>query len=534
MHLSLLGSVELLGAGTAGTGPPSGRQRQLLAALGSRPGEVVAADQLVEWLWGHEGPADPAAALRTVVSRTRRLLEPPLTIETTDLGYRLRCPPDHLDVARFVDLVEAARIAAPADAEQATRHALGLWRGEPFGGLDHVDLLEARARLGALRVEAIETRIEALTDLGRHREAIALAEPHVRAHPERERPVAALMRCLFAAGRQSDALEHYRALRRRLVDTLGVEPSAELAALELAVLRQDPDLAGPGRSVAAEGVGQAVRFCRTADGTQIALAISGEGPPLVKAANWMTHLDHDGRSPVWSHWLEALAAEHRLVRYDERGCGLSDWDVDRFDLDAWVEDLATVVDTVGLRRFPLLGISQGAAVAIAYAAANPERVERIVLWGAYGLGRLARADTPEARQEARLHAELARVGWGNDDPAFRQVFTSQFMPDGTLEQWADFNDLQRRTTSASNAARFLEAFAEIDVLDQAARVECPVLVLHARDELRVPVEAARELAAALPDGRLVTLPGRNHILSADEPAWPLFLAEVRAFLAAPT
>jgi pimeloyl-ACP methyl ester carboxylesterase/DNA-binding winged helix-turn-helix (wHTH) protein len=287
----------------------------------------------------------------------------------------------------------------------------------------------------------------------------------------------------------------------------------------------------PVAAVAATELTQQIRFCTAADGTRIAYATVGSGPPLVKAANWMTHLDFDWESPVWHHWFSGLARHHTLVRYDQRGCGLSDWDVDAFDLGAWVDDLELVVDALGLERFPLLGLSQGAAVAIAYAVRHPDRVTHLVLAGGYPRGRLVRATTDEERAAAALDVELARVGWGRHDPSFRQVFACQFLPDGTREQWDAFTELQYRTTSAANAARFLEAFGRLDVTDVAIEVRCPTLLLHARDELRVPFAAARELAALVPGSRLVPLDSRNHILTADEPAWPIFLRELHAFLA---
>ncbi|MPY94504.1 MAG: alpha/beta fold hydrolase [Acidimicrobiia bacterium] len=276
---------------------------------------------------------------------------------------------------------------------------------------------------------------------------------------------------------------------------------------------------------------QEIRFLVAPDGARIAYATSGAGPPLVKAANWMTHLDNDWESPVWRHWLLGLAEERSLVRYDERGCGLSDWDVGRCDVDAWVEDLELVVEATGVDRFPLIGLSQGGAVAIAYAVRHPERVSHVVLVGAYARGRLVRADNEDERREAALDIELARVGWRREDEVFRQVFSTQFLPDGSPEQWRAFNELQRSTTSADNAVRFLEAFARIDVTAEAPLVRCPTLVLHARGDLRVPMTCARELAALVPGSRLVTLGSRNHILTASEPAWGVFLDELGRFLA---
>lgn len=290
-----------------------------------------------------------------------------------------------------------------------------------------------------------------------------------------------------------------------------------------------------GREPAPESPGgpahQEIRFCRAADGTRLAYATTGAGPVLLKAANWMTHLDHDWDSPVWAHWLRGLARHRRLVRYDQRGCGLSDWDVAAFSLDAWLADLEAVADDAGVGRAPLLGLSRGASTAIAYAVAHPERVSHLVLYGASARGRTLRARDDAERRAAEVMVELARLGWGADDPAFRQVFAMQFIPDGTAEDWRAFNELHRVTTSPENAARFLEVSGALDVTALCARVTVPTLILHARGDVRVPFESARELAALVPGSRLVPLDSRNHILRADEPAWPRFLAEVDAFLA---
>lgn len=276
------------------------------------------------------------------------------------------------------------------------------------------------------------------------------------------------------------------------------------------------------------------RFCRGSDGVRIAYALTGSGPPLVKAANWMTHLGHDLDSPVWRHWLSALAAEHTLVRYDERGCGLSEWQVEDFSLDAWVADLEAVVDDAGLDRFALLGISQGAAVAIAYAVRHPERVSALVLVSGYPAGRGARATSDDLKAAARLDIELASVGWGRSDSAFRRVFAVQFFPDGPPELWDAFDDLQRQTVPPENAPRFLAAFGALDVRHLAPAVTRPTLILHGRDDQRVPFEQARALHALIPDSRLVPLPTRNHLLTEDEPAWPVLLDEIRSFLAQST
>ena len=276
---------------------------------------------------------------------------------------------------------------------------------------------------------------------------------------------------------------------------------------------------------------QHIAFCRAGDGIRLAYAVTGDGPPLVRAANWMTHLGYDVESPVWRHWVRDMSAHHTFIRYDERGCGLSDWDANDFTFHDWVTDLESVVDAVGLERFPLLGVSQGGAVAVAYAARHPEKVTKLVLCGAYARGRAVRAQSEDEKRAAALDLDLARVGWGRDDPAFRQVFAAQFLPDGTRADWDAFDQLQRRTTSPENAVRFLQEFAHIDVREQAGHVRCPTLILHSRNDHRVPMRYGEELAALIPDSRLVALASSNHLLTATEPGWRVFCDEVGAFLA---
>lgn len=275
---------------------------------------------------------------------------------------------------------------------------------------------------------------------------------------------------------------------------------------------------------------QQVRFVTGHDGVRIAYAKVGTGPPLLKAANWLSHLDREWSSPLWAHWVRDLARSHTLWRYDERGCGLSQWEVGDFDFDDWVADLATVADASGVKRFPLLGVSQGAAVAIGYAVAHPERVSHLVLAGGYARGRLVRAQTEEQRRAALLDLELARVGMAGDDPSFLQVFAAQLLPDATRQDWLAFVDYLRHTTSAVNVVRFLQVFAQIDVVDLARQVRVPTLILHARDDVRVPSSCAVELAGLIPGSRLVLLEGRNHLLGVDDPSWADLLRQVTDFV----
>jgi pimeloyl-ACP methyl ester carboxylesterase/DNA-binding winged helix-turn-helix (wHTH) protein len=286
----------------------------------------------------------------------------------------------------------------------------------------------------------------------------------------------------------------------------------------------------PGEPSRAAPADQEIRFCHAADGVRLAYATVGDGPVVVKAANWLSHLEYDWESPVWRHWWRELAARYRLVRYDDRGCGLSDWSATTLDLDTWVQDLSTVVDAVGLDRFALLGLSRGGPVALAYAATHPERVSRLVLYGSFLRGRKLRATTPDETAEADVQIQLARLGWGQDISAFRQVFAAQFMPHASRELWDAFDELQRRTTTASHAAAYLAASTKIDATAYAPLVRAPTLVIHARGDRRVPLEEGRRLAGLIPDSRFVTFDGDNHILLEDEPGWPRFLDELDRFL----
>jgi pimeloyl-ACP methyl ester carboxylesterase/DNA-binding winged helix-turn-helix (wHTH) protein len=276
---------------------------------------------------------------------------------------------------------------------------------------------------------------------------------------------------------------------------------------------------------------QEVRFCTAPDGVRIAYAAVGNGPPLVKSANWLNHLEYDWQGPIWSHLLHALAARYRLIRYDARGNGLSDWDVADISLESFVSDLETVVDATGLKRFPLLGISQGCAVSIVYAVRYPERVTHLVLYGGYARGRRRRGEQSEIAQADAL-LTLIREGWGQENPAYRQIFTSRFIPGATPEQARWFNDLQRITTSPRNAARIRSALDDFDVTALLPKVRAPTLVLHCRDDAVQPFEEGRRMAAGISGSRFVALEGSNHLILENEPAWTRFLDEVTRFLGA--
>jgi pimeloyl-ACP methyl ester carboxylesterase len=273
---------------------------------------------------------------------------------------------------------------------------------------------------------------------------------------------------------------------------------------------------------------QFIGYCRAPDGVQLAWAKVGSGPPLVKTANWMNHLEYDWESPVFRPFLERLAAERTLYRYDARGNGLSDWEVEALSLEAWVQDLEAVVDAAGLDRFPLLGISQGCAVSIAYAVRHPEKVTHLILYGGFALG--GRRRSAEEREKRDAMATLIRLGWGADEPTFRQLFTTQIIPGGTAEQIDAFNELQKRTTSPACAARYFEVVGNLDIRELLPRVTAPTLVLHAREDRMCPIAAGRQMAASIPNARFCALEGKNHLLLQGEPAFERFFGEARGFL----
>ena len=272
-----------------------------------------------------------------------------------------------------------------------------------------------------------------------------------------------------------------------------------------------------------------VQFCTTPDDVRIAYAIAATGAPFVKVANWLTHLEFDLESPIWRHLITDLAPDRQFIRYDARGSGLSDWDVGELSLDGWVRDLEALIEELGLDRFPLLGISQGGAIAIEYTLRNPGRVSHLVLQGGFARGRRLRGG--EQQSSATTLELLAKQGWGRPESAFARMFSDRMIPGGTPEQQSWLTDLQRVSTNAENALRFMQTNSTIDIVDKLPHVDVPTLVLHSRDDEQVPFEEGRLMAAGIPDARLVPLDGRNHLVLEGEPAWPIYRNEVQAFLA---
>jgi pimeloyl-ACP methyl ester carboxylesterase/DNA-binding CsgD family transcriptional regulator len=277
---------------------------------------------------------------------------------------------------------------------------------------------------------------------------------------------------------------------------------------------------------------QDIRFCTTADGVRLAYAVSGEGPPLLMPASWLSHLEHQWKSLAWGHWLETLSRKYTLLRYDSRGCGLSDREPAEFTFEGWMRDIEAVVDAAGFRQFDVLAACWGGPIAVEYTARHPDRVNRLVLYGAYALGRL-RDKQPIEAETARVLLDMVRIGWGQENHALGQVWGSYFQPGGTLAHFRSWSEQQAFSTTAETAARLLQIGWQTDVRAAARKIKCPTLSIHVARDTVVPIDVGRELATLIPDCRFKQIDGENHLPLADEPAWPKIVAEIENFLKQP-
>ncbi|MEZ5921081.1 MAG: alpha/beta fold hydrolase [Parvularculaceae bacterium] len=520
LQFKLLGDFAVLRAGAPVSLPASRKTRSLLAYL------VVTArpqrrERLCELFW--DAPDDPRAALRWSLSRLRAVVNDEdcrrLAADRERAQFSMECAESDLGALR-------AHIDDANASVNSLIKALSLMMDEFLGGVDLPDQREFTTWLAAERGRIERLRAATVKRLIEHRDAppdlaLEYSEKWIELQPYSRDAANAMVKSLRRLGRDADAAHFAR------------ETGGKFAEAGLDWKPESPRTAEPPNKADAERVfltRQSIQFCKTKDGVTIAYGCVGDGPPLVKAANWLSHLELDWNAPIWSPLFRELATGFRFIRYDERGNGLSDWAVPDISMDAFVADLETVVDALGLERFPLLGISQGAAVSIEYARRHPERVSKLILFGGYPRGwRIGANAATIAEREAVI--TLTRTGWGQDNPAYRHIFSATFMPGATAEQLAWFDDFQRRTTSPENAARFLSAFGDIDVADRLAGVKAPTLVLHSRGDRRIPWETGRDLAASIPDARLVTLESDNHLLLEGEPAAAHFVDAVRTFLA---
>lgn len=527
LEISLFGELSVRRDGAPVALPQSRKTRALIAYLILNEG-WHRRERLCEFFW--QVPDDPRQSLRWSLSKLRSVVNDEADRITAD-RERVAFEPH----GAIIDFLEAKNACAAglvdfplADLERLANLTRGVF-------LDALDLsgqpeyetwrMAEQERARRLRLDVLRALTERLEDnpgaqAERLSEAVAI-EPY---DPDlHHRLIAALMR----AGRTKEAKRQKEASEkilteiegfsgRRLTDALSEKPVAALKQAAAAKKEEAP-------------LRQEVRFCKSRDGTRIAWASVGEGPPIVKTANWLNHLEFDWESPVWRHVFRGLAQNNRFIRYDSRGNGLSDWTADDYAVDTLTDDLEAVVDASGVRKFSLLAISQGCAIAVAYAVRYPERVRRLILIGGYARG-WNRINSPKVAEQTQAMVTLMRTGWGRDNPVFRQLFTSLFMPDAPPQNHDWFNELQRISASPENAAKILLSCGEVDVTDLLSQVKAPTLVVHARGDIRVPFSSGRELAAGIPDARFVALETRNHLMPEDDPEWPRLVREIAAFL----
>ena len=515
--------------------PASRKTRALLGYLAAE-GKPVRRERLCHLFW--EIPDDPKGALRWSLSKLRGILGETIVADRETAG--LDFDKLEIDYAELRSVVGAGVETAPTELLEGLCAAAS--SGSFMEDLDLPNCDDFNAWRIATAEDARVWLDRVCAELASRDLPPDLVLPHVRAWIERSPhdpdPAEALCRLLVAAGREEEADAQRALLVRRLADA-GIPAPASVrecppraqpaeaadphdAAIPLPV---EPDEPAAAKQAPLK---QDIRFCRASDGTTLAYSVTGTGLPLVKSANWLNHLEHDLGSPLWRHWISALTTIRSVWRYDERGNGLSDWNAP-LNFEAFVDDLESVVDAAGLDRFDLLGISQGAAVAIAYAVRHPERVRKMHLWGGYALGWAHRGD-PEEIERRKAMLELTRQGWALDNPAFRQMFTSLYLPEGTQEQEDYFNEMQRVTTSAENSVALQQVFSEIDVTDLLGKVTTPTLVGHSTRDAVVPFEAGRALAARIPGARFIAIESPNHLLLETDPGWPKYARVVEEFL----
>src|SRR5215813_6479389 len=509
LEIRVLGDFAVLRNGENVCLPPSRKTRALLAYL-AVTNHPQHRDRLCTMFW--DIPDDRRGALRWSLSKIRQIVnrngQGVLVTDGRTVVLRSRSIAVDLwrikaismrdlasqDISELEDVVRLFRGEFLEDLSLPRCPEFQAWR---IAWIDEVNLFKARL---------LQTLIDRLR--GDASRALPYAHALHALHPQ-DRTIAAAKQVLAERARE----QAIKASTLERPEERHAAPSVEPPAAE----------PKPDRSLPID-----IRFCTANDRARIAYSIMGEGPPIVKTATWMSHLQFDSESPIWRHWIEGLAAQNRLVRYDERGSGLSDREVGDLSFEAMLLDLESVVDAGHLDQFTLLGISQGCAISVAYAVKHPQRVSHLILWGGYAQGWRARGDPDEIARSAAM-GTLMRQDWGKDNPAFRQLFTAFFVPEATHEQMDWLNELQRKTVSPENAARLYEVFANIDVSAMLHKVTTPTLVLHAHGDQMVPHRCGREISEGIPGARFITLESSNHLLLAHEPAFVRLLDEVRRF-----
>lgn len=524
LSIHTLGELAIQRDGETLTLPASKRTRALLAylTLTARPHRR---DRLCEVFW--EIPDDPRGALRWALSKLRPLVNDKaverlvadrerVTLQIADVEIDIRSLATELENPEL-SVSRMQKLAA--QLQEPLLEAIDL----PNQALFQQWLTAEREHVNVLRAKVL-SRLSRQPDLPPNK-ALVWTRTWMELEPFNPEAATQLLTQLEQLGHTAEVETLARELALRFRKA-GVAWSAETRA---GTSRVPLDVEKPAESRQFL-TRQKVQFCTAADGVRLAYASVGKGSPIVKAANWLSHLELDWDAPTWSPQFRELARDYRVVRYDERGNGLSDWDVSDISFEAFVADLETVVDATNLDHFALLGISQGAAVSIEYAVRHPTRVSHLILFGGYAAGWRIGA-TKEIIKEREAVMTLTATGWGQDNPAYRQIFSSTFMPSATAEELSWFNEFQRRTTSPENAVRFLSAFGDIDVRHQLEKVGVPTLVIHSLGDRRIPVKTGRDIAASIPNAEFLGLESDGHLLLGRERASQMFVDAVREFIA---
>lgn len=517
LEVGVLGELSVGRGGELSALPQSKKTRALFAYL-VLSNRTHRRERLCEMFW--DRPDDPRGSLRWALSKIRGF---------ADDGGQIRVEANRERVSLSQQNMRIDYLACRSDMQGTAplsytrlREIVAMTARPLLEGLDLPQAETFQAWLISEREDAAALHLEALRRFAWHPETPDAEAVRWLRHWRTQDPLssdaAELLAARLRAQGKSDEAAAIIKEHRHAMTLAGTQPrqgkAGDLDAQEAASARR---------------LHQRIGYCRAKDGVRIAYATVGSGPPLVKAANWLNHLELDWEGPIWARTFETLASEYALVRYDERGNGLSDWDVDEISFEAFVSDLETVVEALGLARFPLIGLSQGCAVSIEYAARHPERVSALVLISGYAAGwRIAASPEDVALRESVR--ELTRLGWGQSNPAYRHIFSQTFMPDGTQQELDWFDELQRQTTSPGNAVRFQDAFGDIDVRHRLGQLKVPTLVAHARNDQRIPISQGRELAANIPGARFLPLESRSHIILSHEPAWRPHMDEIMRFL----
>lgn len=524
ISIKLLGELAVFRDGHKVKLPNSKRTRALLAylAITARPHRR---DRLCEVLW--EIPDDPRGALRWSLSKIRPLVNDKSSERLAADRERVALLTTELDIDITTLASKANNTKLTVDELEATEQELQ----KPL--LDGIDLPNQpffQQWLVGERQEIIRLRAKVLASLSSHPDVnlsdrLSRTREWMELEPFNPRAATQLISQLERLERTEEVEELSEEFSKRF-RSAGIAWSADTRKKSIQA-SSDAEEKIVVRELLTR---QKIQFCSGHDGARIAYASVGSGPPIIKAANWLSHLEYDWDAPIWSPLFRDLAVDHHFVRYDERGNGLSDWDVNDISFESFVSDLETVVTASQLEQFSLLGISQGAAVSIEYAIRHPERVKHLILFGGYAAGwRIGASETMTKEREAVM--TLTALGWGKDNPVYRQIFSSTFMPGARPDELAWFNEFQRLTTSPENAVRFLSVFSTIDVREQLAKIKVPTLVIHSLGDKRIPVSTGRDIAAAIPNAEFVGLESDGHLLLGREPASKVFVETVRDFIA---